>query len=138
MKQTIREGEDLVIVARPTAQDQTVITDAWGFPTDETDTVSISIYDLSVPDNASENPVYTDAATTADEVLLSSLTLDGYWTRDSIGYTFLLRITPTEYAMEGGHTYRVSCKLPQATNGGTNYGDIYVDAVVTVSPRGDA
>lgn len=144
MNEALREGEDCVAIARVEAPNQAVVEDtnftffASGGTGATAGSCELRIYDLSVPDNASENPVFEDLTLTANGVLTSALTLDGYWTRDDIGYSFLNILTSAGFALEGAHTYRLEYVLKEVvqTAGSIAHGDLYVDFEKTIAPHG--
>ena len=77
----VREGENFVFVARLVADDGSVLVDS-----------SVSDWSLNVFNRSSSTPdvaIYTlPSPQTVTDVMQPSLTLDGYWDLDNIGYTF--------------------------------------------------
>lgn len=77
--------------------------------------VPMKVFDMSsaTPDTA----VYSTSLTVSN-IIFTALQTDGYWTRDSEGYSFRHMVDATLFTMNGGKRYRV-CYLIPTTSFGT-------------------
>ncbi len=119
------EGEDTFLVARPESPSGVVLTQT------EVSAATLAVYEMGV--NAA---VYTKTLAVLnnppgvgyDECMFLTLQDDGWWDLTG-GYTFWAVIKYSDYALEGGKTYRIEVKLTTGHNAIAwpnldDYGDI--------------
>ena len=101
------EGEDIFLVARPESPSGGVLTRT------EISAASLKVYEEGVSAVAYSKTLTLNADPTVSsyaDCMFSALQSDGWWDMQG-GYTFWAVIDYTDFAMEGGKSYRIEVKL---------------------------
>jgi len=125
------EGQDFAILARIMSPSGVVMTRS--HVTDYT----VNIFDAT--SGVESSPIYTKTSASEAEIMLASLTNDGWWNADSTGYTMIWRVQQdlldASVKFEGGHNYIVEILLTADSDASTASGVIPVITYVTVRSR---